>query len=162
MWVRGHSMSLKMAPFDRSCTTRMTELPYGEKSMTVCWAVFIWYRNVTDRRTVRIMPCDTNYNDWGIVWWRNYDSMLSSFDRIPERDRQKELLYQYRASQSHWRAIKMIKLSVISMSPSGCYFLKSHPSLSCHLSSDVSGSLWTSSFKCQPPPNFCLSNAMHG
>ena len=36
------------------------------------------------------------------MWWRNYDDMLSRFDRIPERDGQTdgqtELLYQYRVS----------------------------------------------------------------
>jgi len=29
----------------------MIGLPYGEKTMTICWAVFIWYRNVMDGRT---------------------------------------------------------------------------------------------------------------
>jgi len=33
---------------------RMIGLPYSEKTMTICEAVFIWYRNVTDdRRTDR-------------------------------------------------------------------------------------------------------------
>jgi len=32
---------------------RMIGLPYGEKTMTICKAVFIWYRNVTDGRTDR-------------------------------------------------------------------------------------------------------------
>jgi len=31
--------------------TRMIGLWYGEKTMTICQAIFIWYRNVTDRRT---------------------------------------------------------------------------------------------------------------
>ena len=31
--------------------TRMIVLPCAEKTVTICWAVFIWYRNVTDRRT---------------------------------------------------------------------------------------------------------------
>jgi len=31
--------------------TRMIELPYGEKTMTTCLAVFIQYERVTDRRT---------------------------------------------------------------------------------------------------------------
>jgi len=51
----------------------------GEKTMTICYAVFIWYRNVkggqTDRRTDR------------------------------QTDRRTDLLYQYRASVC-WRAIK--------------------------------------------------------
>jgi len=34
--------------------TRMIELPNGEKTMTICQAVFIWYWNVTDGRTDRI------------------------------------------------------------------------------------------------------------
>ena len=33
--------------------TRMIGLPYGEKTMTICEAGFIWYRNVTDRQTDR-------------------------------------------------------------------------------------------------------------
>jgi len=33
--------------------TRIIELPYGEKTVTIYEAVFIWYRNVTDRRTDR-------------------------------------------------------------------------------------------------------------
>jgi len=33
--------------------TRMIGLPYGEKTMKICSAVFIWYRNVTDRQTDR-------------------------------------------------------------------------------------------------------------
>ena len=47
------------------------------------------------------------YNDWDIVWWRNYENMLSHFDRILECDgqTQTELLYQYCASVC-WRAIK--------------------------------------------------------
>ena len=31
----------------------MIGLPYGEKTMTICYAVFIWYRNVTDGQTDR-------------------------------------------------------------------------------------------------------------
>jgi len=31
--------------------TRMTGLPYGEKTMMIWQAVFIWYRNVTDGQT---------------------------------------------------------------------------------------------------------------
>ena len=31
--------------------TRMIGLPYGEKNVTICKAVFIWYRNVTDGQT---------------------------------------------------------------------------------------------------------------
>ena len=31
--------------------TGMIELPYGEKNMTICSAVFIQYQRVTDRRT---------------------------------------------------------------------------------------------------------------
>ena len=31
--------------------TRMTRLPCGEETMTICLAVFIKYRNVTDRQT---------------------------------------------------------------------------------------------------------------
>jgi len=31
--------------------TEMTGLPYGKKTMTICKAVFIQYRNVTDGRT---------------------------------------------------------------------------------------------------------------
>ena len=31
--------------------TRMTGLPYGEKTMTLCSAVFIQYQRVTDGRT---------------------------------------------------------------------------------------------------------------
>jgi len=37
--------------------TRMIELPYGEKSMTICLAVFTWYRNITDRQTDRQNCC---------------------------------------------------------------------------------------------------------
>jgi len=33
--------------------TRMIGLLYGEKTVTICYAVFIWYRNVTDGRTDR-------------------------------------------------------------------------------------------------------------
>jgi len=33
--------------------TRMIGLLYGEKTVTICWAVFHWYRNVTDRQTGR-------------------------------------------------------------------------------------------------------------
>ena len=33
--------------------TRMIGLPYDEKTMTICYAVFIWYRNVTHKRTDR-------------------------------------------------------------------------------------------------------------
>jgi len=33
--------------------TGMIGLPYGVKTMTICWAVCIWYRNVTDRQTYR-------------------------------------------------------------------------------------------------------------
>jgi len=34
--------------------TRMIGLPYGEKkTVRICYAVFIWYRNVTDRQTDR-------------------------------------------------------------------------------------------------------------
>jgi len=43
-------------------------LPYDKNNMTICQAVFIWYRNVTDGRTDR------------------------------QTDRQTDLLYQYRAS----------------------------------------------------------------
>ena len=31
--------------------TRMIGLPYGEKTMTICQVVFIWYRNVNDGQT---------------------------------------------------------------------------------------------------------------
>jgi len=31
--------------------TRMIGLLYGEKSMTICQSVFIWYQNVTDGQT---------------------------------------------------------------------------------------------------------------
>ena len=53
--------------FDAS-KTRMIGLPYGEKkTVTICYAIFIWYRNVTDRQTNR------------------------------RADRRTDLLYQYRA-----------------------------------------------------------------
>ena len=39
----------------------MIGLPYGEKTMTICQAVFIWYRNVTDRRTDDGQNCYINY-----------------------------------------------------------------------------------------------------
>jgi len=29
----------------------MIELPRGVKTMTICWAIFIWYRNVTEGQT---------------------------------------------------------------------------------------------------------------
>jgi len=41
---------VKMFDADKN---RMIGLPYGEKSMTICYAVFIWYRNVTDEQTDR-------------------------------------------------------------------------------------------------------------
>jgi len=31
--------------------TRMIGLPYSEKTVTICWDVFIWKRNVTDGQT---------------------------------------------------------------------------------------------------------------
>jgi len=34
-----------------ACKTGMIALPYGEKTMTICWAVFIQYQRVTDGRT---------------------------------------------------------------------------------------------------------------
>jgi len=34
--------------------TRMIGLPYGEKKLTKCQAISIWYRSVTDRRTDKI------------------------------------------------------------------------------------------------------------
>jgi len=34
--------------------TRMIGLPYGEQTMTICWTIFILYRNVTDRQMDRI------------------------------------------------------------------------------------------------------------
>ena len=37
--------------------TRMIGLRYGEKSMTICLAVFTWYRNITDRQTDRQNCC---------------------------------------------------------------------------------------------------------
>jgi len=48
--------------------TRVIWLPYGGKTMTICQAVSIQYRNVTDKRTDE------------------------------QTDRQTDLLYQYRAS----------------------------------------------------------------
>jgi len=51
--------------------TGMIGLPYGEKTMTICSAVFIQYQSVTDRQTDR---------------WTDAS------------DGQTELLYQYRAS----------------------------------------------------------------
>ena len=54
--------------------TRMIGLPYGEKTVTICWAVFIWYRNVTDGQNCYIniarqymLTCDKNSK-----WSRSY------------------------------------------------------------------------------------------
>ena len=52
--------------------TGMIGLPYGEKTMTICQAVFIQYQRVTDRQT---------------------DGRTDG-----RMDRRTELLYQYRAS----------------------------------------------------------------
>ena len=52
----------------------MIGLPYGEKTVTICWAVFIWYRNVTDGQNCYIniarqymLTCDKNSK-----WSRSY------------------------------------------------------------------------------------------
>jgi len=44
--------------------TRMIGLPYGVKTVTICWAVFIWYRNIMDRRT------DLLYQYRASAYWR--------------------------------------------------------------------------------------------
>jgi len=45
-WPRGNFADL----FDTR-KTRMIALPCGEEIMTICWGVFIKYRNATDRQT---------------------------------------------------------------------------------------------------------------
>jgi len=79
-------------------------IPYGEKSMTICQAVFIWYRNVTDRRTDRRTDGQTDIIAISI----SRVSVLLTRKRKSVQ-RTKEMLYPHR-NWSNWRSIFEVKV----------------------------------------------------
>ena len=129
IWVRSHSRSLKLVPFES-----LGAISYSPSIVTMALSCIVceilrvigqksqnYYTTPTFSDPERGAPSEfrddvwysLNWNDWAAVWWRNCDNMLSRFHRIPERDgradgrtdRRTKLLYQYRASVC-WRAIK--------------------------------------------------------
>ena len=137
MWVRGHTRSLKMAPFDRS---HMSSYQLSIVTMAISCIICEDSELLVQNREIFIphlyLAPPAAGDPVGISWrclmlikleWlgyhlvkKNYDNTLSRFHRIPERngrtdgqmdrrtDRQTDLLYQYRASVC-WRAIKTRK-----------------------------------------------------
>jgi len=123
MWLRGHWRSLKVVPFESLGTVSYSpSIVTMAISCIVCEIKRLTGRKLRHFYTPPVFSAPAGGDAVGIswkcliliktkwlVWWKNYDDMLSRFHLVPERngqtDRQTDRQICYRASVC-WRAIK--------------------------------------------------------